>query len=88
MIKSAAMPVRQFRNKNACTTNKLSNVFAVGDWTMRYYPLAKKCKLDSPWPVGAVFSGFPRGVGGWCSTASGFAGSYNPLPGFGVLVTI
>ena len=23
--------------------------FAVGDWTLRYYPLAKKCKLDSPW---------------------------------------
>ena len=24
-------------------------VFAVGDWTLRYYPPAKKCKLDSPW---------------------------------------
>ena len=24
-------------------------MFAVGDWTLRYYPPAKKCKLDSPW---------------------------------------
>ena len=24
-------------------------LFAVGDWIMCYYPLAKKCKLDSPW---------------------------------------
>ena len=24
-------------------------VFTKGDWTMRYYPPAKKCKLDSPW---------------------------------------
>ena len=24
-------------------------VFTIGDWTMRYYPSAKKCKLDSPW---------------------------------------
>ena len=21
----------------------------IGDWIMRYYPPAKKCKLDSPW---------------------------------------
>ena len=27
----------------------VKRVFAVGDWTMRYYPPAKKCKLDSPW---------------------------------------
>ena len=24
-------------------------LFAVGDWTLRYYPPAKKVKLDSPW---------------------------------------
>ena len=24
-------------------------LFAVGDWTLRRYPLAKKCKLDSAW---------------------------------------
>ena len=24
-------------------------MFAIGDWTMIYYPPAKKCKLDSPW---------------------------------------
>ena len=24
-------------------------MFTVADWTMRYYPPAKKCKLDSPW---------------------------------------
>ena len=27
----------------------VKRVFAVGDWTLRYYPPAKKCKLDSPW---------------------------------------
>ena len=24
-------------------------MFAIGDWTMRCHPPAKKCKLDSPW---------------------------------------
>ena len=24
-------------------------LFAIGDWVMRYYPPAKKCKLDSVW---------------------------------------
>ena len=24
-------------------------LFTKGDWTMRYYPPANKCKLDSPW---------------------------------------
>ena len=38
MIKSAAMPVRVVKR-----------VFAIGDWTMRYYPPAQKYKLDSPW---------------------------------------
>ena len=27
----------------------VKRVFAIGDWTIRYYPPAKKCKLDSPW---------------------------------------
>ena len=27
----------------------VKRVFTIGDWTMRYYPLAQKCKLDSPW---------------------------------------
>ena len=48
MIRSAAMPVRQSRDRNACDKRVVKRVFAVGDWTMRYYPPAKKCKLDSP----------------------------------------
>ena len=27
----------------------VSSLFAIGDWVMRYYPAAKKCKLDSVW---------------------------------------
>ena len=27
----------------------VKRVFTIGDWTMRYYPPATKCKLDSPW---------------------------------------
>ena len=27
----------------------VKRLFAIGDWTMRYYLPVKKCKLDSPW---------------------------------------
>ena len=37
---------RQKHLYDRCAVRRL---FAVGDWTMRYYPPAKKCKLDSPW---------------------------------------
>ena len=55
-----------FGDKNACTDKRaLRLVFAISDWTMRYYPPAKKCKLDSPWlePYLVVsFSGWAVGV--------------------------
>ena len=37
------------RQKRLYDKRAVKGVFAVGDWTMRYYPPAKKCKLDSPW---------------------------------------
>ena len=37
------------RQKRHYDKRAVKCVFAVGDWTLRYYPLAKKCKLDSPW---------------------------------------
>ena len=37
------------RQKCLYDKRAVKRVFAVGDWTMRYYPPAKKCKLDSPW---------------------------------------
>ena len=50
MIKYGASPARQCGDKSACmTSGAVKRVFAVGDWTMRYCPLAMKCKLDSPW---------------------------------------
>ena len=52
--------------RQKCLHNKraLRLVFAISDWT-RYYPPAKKCKLDSPWlePYLVVsFSGWAVGV--------------------------
>ena len=37
------------RQKRLYAKRAVKHVFAIGDWTMRYYPPAKKCKLDSPW---------------------------------------
>ena len=37
------------RQKHLYDKRAVEGVFAIGDWTMRYYPPAKKCKLDSPW---------------------------------------
>ena len=37
------------RQKRFFDKRAVKRVFAVGDWTLRYYPPAKKCKLDSPW---------------------------------------
>ena len=43
----AGLAVR--RQKRLYDKRAVKRVFAVGDWTMRYYPPAKKCKLDLPW---------------------------------------
>ena len=37
------------RQKRLYDKRAVRRPFAVGDWTMCYYPPAKKCKLDSPW---------------------------------------
>ena len=37
------------RQKRLYDKRAVKRVFAIIDWTMRYYPPAKKCKLDSPW---------------------------------------
>ena len=36
------------RQKRLFDKRAVKRVFAVGDWTLRYYPPAKKCKLHSP----------------------------------------
>ena len=38
-----------WRQKRLYDKRAVKRVFAVGDWTLRYYLPAKKCKLDSPW---------------------------------------
>ena len=37
------------RQKRLYNRRAVKRDFAVGDWVMRYYSPAKKCKLDSPW---------------------------------------
>ena len=37
------------RQKRLCDRRAVKRLFAVGDWVMRYYTPAKKCKLDSAW---------------------------------------
>ena len=49
MIRSVVMQVRQFGDKNDFMISGLSNVCLLLGTGLRYYPPAKKCKLDSPW---------------------------------------
>ena len=44
------MRVRQ-RQKRLYDKRAVKRVFAMRDWTLRYYPPAKKCKLASLWLV-------------------------------------
>ena len=37
------------RQKRLYDRRVVRRLFAVGDWTLRYYPPAKKCQLDLPW---------------------------------------
>ena len=37
------------RQKRLCDRRAVRRLFAVGDWVLRYYTPAKKCKLDSAW---------------------------------------
>ena len=51
MNKCGNIPARQCSDRSACMTivRTVKRQFAVGDWAMRFYTPAKKCKLDSPW---------------------------------------
>ena len=37
------------RQKRLYDRRAVKRIFSLGDWVMRYYAPAKKCKLDSPW---------------------------------------
>ena len=37
------------RQKRLYDRRAVRRIFAVGDWVLRYYTPAKKCKLDSAW---------------------------------------
>ena len=37
------------RQKRLYDRRAIRRLFAVGDWVLHYYTLAKKCKLDSAW---------------------------------------
>ena len=37
------------RQKRLYDQRAVQRLFAIGDWVMRYYPAAKKCKLDLVW---------------------------------------
>ena len=37
------------RQKRLYDRRAVKRIFSLGDWVMRYYTPAKKCKLDSPW---------------------------------------
>ena len=52
-------------------------ICTVGDWTMRYYPPTKKCKLDSPWPLTGCVS---LRMGGWYSVTAGLRRALCTLP--------
>ena len=60
------------RQKRPYDKQAVKCVFAVGDWTMRYYLPVKKCKLDLAW-LGSYLVVSLTGVGGWCLTAPGFS---------------
>ena len=53
------------RQKRLYDRRAVKRDFAVGDWVMRYYSPAKKCKLDSPW-IGpyliVLFMGWTIGI--------------------------
>ena len=52
MIRYDSIPARQCSDRSTYMTvdcRAVKQKFAVGDWVMRFYTPAKKCKLDSPW---------------------------------------
>ena len=62
MIKSAAMPVRWFGDRNDCTTSVC--------WLLDYEVLPASEEMQIGFTmVRTLFGGFPGGVGRLCSTA-------------------
>ena len=49
MTKSIEIRDRLCSDRNGSRIGELFGLFAVGDWALRYYSPAKKCKLDSAW---------------------------------------
>ena len=50
MTRSVDIRAWQFSDRKDYTiSGRFDDLFAVGDWVMRYCPAAKKCKLDSVW---------------------------------------
>ena len=53
------------RQKRLYDKRAVKRMFALGDWTLRYYPPSKKCELDSPWLgpyLGVSLAGWAVGV--------------------------
>ena len=67
------------RQKRMYDKRAVKRVFTIGDWTMRYYPPAKKCKLDSPWLGPYLVVSTP--VGQLVFSTTGLAGDFGSLPG-------
>ena len=49
MIRSVDIRDRRYSARKDYDRRAVRRLFAVGDWVLRYYPPAKKCKLDSAW---------------------------------------
>ena len=49
MIRSVDIRARQYSARKDYDRRAVRRLFAVGDWVLRYYSHAKKCKLDSAW---------------------------------------
>ena len=53
------------RQKRLYDQWEVRRLFAIGDWVMRYYPVGKKCKLDSVWSgpyLVVAFHGWTVGI--------------------------
>ena len=64
------------RQKRLYDRRAVKRNFTVGDWVMRYYAPAKKCKLDSAW-IGPYFHGLDNRD----TKRSGLSDSDGALPG-------
>ena len=66
------------RQKRLYDCRAVRRLFAVGDWVLRYYTPAKKCKLDSAW-VGPYLVVSHR-LGTWNTKGLRFTNNHGALP--------